>query len=241
MQIIKRYYAHMWKYSDVAAWGLILFAIVLRLVLIVNGWPETDGEEGTMGLVARHIAFNGERPIYFYGQNYMGVGEAYLAAFFYRLLGSFISPVFPLRLAMLLLFALFLVAFYLLCRLLFSRSVTLLSLLLLALGARDLLIPQMRAVGGAIETLVCGTLVLLLATWLALSSQSPSSPDLHFAPEHRRASWPRWLAYAAWGLAVGLGLWSHLLIVPFIATSFVLLILFCGRELRTRATLFLLA
>ena len=175
MQLIKKSLSFKWKHIDIVAWGLILFAVLLRLILILNGWPETDGEEGTMGLIARHIAFNGEHPIYFYGQNYMGVGEAYIAAFFYHLFGSFVSPVFPLRLAMLLLFTLFLLFLYLLCRLLFSRSVTLLSLLILALGARDLLIPQMRAVGGASETLVCGTLVLLLATWLALSSRSASS------------------------------------------------------------------
>ena len=66
---------------DIVAWGLILFALLLRLALIVNGWPETDGEESTMGLAALHIIYRGEHPIYFYGQHYMGVGEAYIAAF----------------------------------------------------------------------------------------------------------------------------------------------------------------
>lgn len=33
-----------------------------------------------MGIMARHIAYHGEHPIYFYGQHYMGALEAYFAA-----------------------------------------------------------------------------------------------------------------------------------------------------------------
>src|SRR5947207_6144277 len=99
-----------WKNIDLAAWGLLIFAILVRLVLLVNGWPETNSEEGTMGLAALHIASGSDHPIYFYGQHYMGVGEAYVAAVFYHLLGA---SVFSLRLAMLLLFSLFLILLYL--------------------------------------------------------------------------------------------------------------------------------
>jgi len=46
----------------------------------------------------------GERPIFFYGQNYMGVPEAYLAAAVFHIFGA---SVFTLRLVSILLFALF--------------------------------------------------------------------------------------------------------------------------------------
>src|SRR5438132_1344865 len=83
---------------------------------------------------------------------------------------------------------------FLLSRLLFSRSVTLVALLILALGARDLLVPEMKAVGGAAETLVCGTLVLLLATWLALSYNPVLSPSTDDTTRHLAPAWSRWLA-----------------------------------------------
>src|SRR5207247_2455482 len=69
------------------AFFIILFAIVLRIILIVQGWPATDSDEGTLGLMARHIAYRGEYPIFFYGQGYMGSFEAYLAAILFHLFG----------------------------------------------------------------------------------------------------------------------------------------------------------
>ncbi len=68
---------------------LILCAIGFRLFLTAHNWPGTDSEEGTMGLEALHIAFRGEHPIYLYGQNYMGVGEAYLGAVMFHLFGVY--------------------------------------------------------------------------------------------------------------------------------------------------------
>ncbi len=57
---------------EICAFCLIIFATVLRVILISQGWPETDSDEGTMGLMALHIAYRGEHPIFFYGQGYMG-------------------------------------------------------------------------------------------------------------------------------------------------------------------------
>jgi Dolichyl-phosphate-mannose-protein mannosyltransferase len=146
--------------------GILVAALGLRLALILAGWPETDSDEGTMGLEALHIFQRGEHPIFLYGQNYMGVAEAYLGAAMYRLFGvSLVS----LRLGMLLLFGVFLVGLYALARLLYGRAVALVSVALLALGATDVMRPELLAVGGAAETLVSGTLLFALASWLALT------------------------------------------------------------------------
>ena len=213
---------------ELVALGIIAFTILLRILLIANGWPETDSDEGTMGLEAMHIAFRGEHPVFLYGQNYMGMIEAYVGAFLFRLFGV---SLFNLRLGMILLFTLFLVSMYCLTSLLYSKKLALLTLALLSVGARNVLVPEIRAVGGAVETLIFGSTLMLLASWLALTAGA----DL--LPNKRRL---RLLAYACWGLATGLGLWSHLLVVPFVLTSGLLLVMFCRRDIRSFAPLCLL-
>jgi hypothetical protein len=76
------------KYRKIGSHGLgllllIIGAVLLRVVLISNGWPGINSDEATMGLNALHILTRGERPIFFYGQNYLGTIEAYLGAFFF--------------------------------------------------------------------------------------------------------------------------------------------------------------
>src|SRR2546421_3126390 len=212
---------------EVAALVIIALAVLLRLILTARAWPETDSDEGTMGLEAMHIAFRGEHPLFLYGQNYMGMIEAYLGALLFRLFGV---SLFSLRLGMVILFALFLVSLYLLTSLLYSKKLALVSLALLSVGAQNILIPEMRAVGGAVETLLFGTLILLLACWLALTADQE---QLH----HKR--W-RLMGYGGWGLTAGLGLWSHLLVCPFILIGGLILAIFCWRELRSWAPLYLL-
>src|ERR1700730_9635918 len=68
--------------------GIIAGAMLLRLILIALNWPTTNSDEGTIDLMARHIAFLGQHPLFYDGQNYMGPGEAYLGALFFRVLGS---------------------------------------------------------------------------------------------------------------------------------------------------------
>src|SRR5438105_1564918 len=76
---------------------IIALAVCLRVLLTILGWPTTNADEGTMGIMARHIAYNGEHPIFYYGQSYMGTREAYLGAAFFRLFGA---SLFTLRLGL---------------------------------------------------------------------------------------------------------------------------------------------
>ena len=212
------------KQLKISTYGMYAFIIIavatsLRLFLIAQGWPHTNADEDTMGIMAMHIAYNGEHPIFFYGQNYMGTLEAYLAAGFFRVIGA---SVFSLRLGPLLLFALFLTSMYLLASLLYTKKLALITLSLLTLGSSIMLDTELVAIGGYPELLFFGTLSLLLATWLALSYDQYASP--------RRRLW-RSIAYGCWGLAVGLGFWSDYLMLPFILVSGLLLVLFCWREL----------
>ena len=204
---------------EICAFCLIIFATVLRIILISQGWPETNSDEGTMGLMALHITYREEHPIFFYGQGYMGSFEAYCAAVLFRLFGA---SLFTLRLGLIIIFALFLVSIYLLTSLLYTKNLALVTLSLLSLGSIGVLFTQLRAIGGYAETLLFGSLLLLLATWLALSYGRN-------LPIKKRLL--RYLLYACWGYLVGLAIWTDLLIMPFVLMSGLFLLLLCWPDL----------
>jgi hypothetical protein len=202
----------------VAAGAIIACSIIFRLILLALHYPEANSDEGTMGIEAMHIAFQGQHPIYLYGQNYMGVLEAYLAAPFFRLFG--VSS-FTLRIGMLIMFALFLLAIYWLGSLLYSKKLALISLALLSLATSDMLIQQLRAVGGAIETILFGAWMLVIAYLLAASAGRK---------DRKRA-----FLFVAWGFTAGIALWVHILVLPFVLCSGILILVFCYREWRSAA------
>lgn len=205
---------------------LLIGALALRILLARGYWPLPNSDEATMGLMAMHIQ-HGEWPIFFYGQHYMGVLEAYAAAPFFSMFGV---SVFTLRLSLTLLFMLFLVTMYLLVRTLYTRNFALFALLLLSLGSNAVLSRELSAIGGYVETLLFATLSFLLAAWLALTSDSRG----------RHAWLWRFAGYGAWGLVIGLGVWCDELILPFALCSGLILLLFCWRELARGAVLPLL-
>lgn len=202
--------------------ALIAVGMLVRLGLILAGWPRSDSDEATMGLMALHIATRGETPLFFYGQVYMGTLQAYLGALLFPIFGV---SVLTLRLGLVLLFVLFALAMYALARLLYGETFALLALGLLALGGPDLLKAQLLALGGYPETLLFGALSLLLSVWLAVSPAG----DGDGRPRGRRLA-----AYAGLGMAMGLGWWSDPLVAPFLLAAALPLALFRRRELRWR-------
>ncbi len=201
------------------ALAILALAVLIRIALLASGWPLLDSDEGTMGLMAMHIAYRGEHPIFFYGQGYMGAFEAYLAALFFHLFGV---STFALRIGLVLIYCAFLFGMYLLTGILYSKKLALFTLLLLALGSNPLFTRELIAVGGDPETLMCAPFLLLIPTWLALNGTSE-------ARKYQR--WRRLLAYLFWGFLVGFGLWSHMLSAPFIFFGGLILLFFCWREL----------
>ncbi len=211
--------------------GVVALGSGIRLALISLGWPHTNFDEGTMGEMAMNIAFHGEHPAFFYGQSYMGSLQAYLGAAFFHLFGV---SLFSLRLGTVLLNTLFLVSMYLLARLLYPPKLALLSTLLLALAAVIVYYREIQAIGGYPETLLFGSLLFVLASWLALTARQELTPC------NRRRGLLRLLAFAAWGMVVGLGLWSDLLILPFVLCSGLLLLVTCWRDILSLAPVCLL-
>ena len=97
---------------------IVALAMLLRIVLTALGWPVTNSDESTMGLMAVHIASFKDFPLFFWGQNYMGAFEAYLAAVLFHVFGI---SVFTLRLVTMLEFAIFLVSMYGACNTVFAK------------------------------------------------------------------------------------------------------------------------
>lgn len=214
------------------ALAVIALGFGIRLTLIALGWPHTNFDEGTLGEMAMNIAFRGDHPAFFYGQDYMGSLQAYIGAFFFHLLGvSF----FSLRLGTVLLDTLFLASMYVLVRLLYGPGMALISTLLLALASVMVYYREIQAIGGYPETLLFGALLFALASWLALTARTSRQ-----ARVTRRNQVARLLAFTAWGITAGLGLWSDLLVLPYLIFSGVLLLLTCWRDLRSLAPLCLL-
>jgi hypothetical protein len=195
---------------------LLSVAAAIRFGLLLLEWPASNSDEATMGLMATHIAEGRHFPSFMYGQSYMGTAEAYLAAVVFWVFGP---SLIGLRIPMLLLFLLFLIAMYVLARRLYGTSVALVSVGLLALGSRELYGHQLVAQGAIPETLLAGTLLLLLGHRLLETPDTLS-----------HAAGQRW-RLAGWGATAMLGLWSTMLVAPFVVTSAVLV----GMTIRARA------
>ena len=217
---------------ELCMFAVVVAATIARLVLISYNWPVTNSDEGNMGLLAMHVAYRGELPIFFYGLPYMGPLEGYIAAPLFHLLGP---SLFSLRVGLLPLFALFLISMYYLTRLLYTQKFALAIVVLLSLGSNLIIQQQLKAVGEYPEMELFAALIALLACWLALSSHTFSA-DATAQVKRRRA-----IFYGLLGLVVGVAVWVDFLILPVVATAGLLLVLFCRRELRTWAGLSLVS
>lgn len=219
--IARRSRTPVWR--EVVYVALILtLAVAIRLALAARGWPAVDSDEATMGLMADDILRHGAHPLFFYGQNYLGPFQAYLAAPIFALLGP---TNFALYVTTTLETVIFLLILYPLTRMVFSPTVAIWTLLLLAVGPYEALYFDLRAGAGLQETLLLGTLLLLL-TYLRLRTlfQHGNAPSLR----------GRLYAVAldvALGAVAGLALWAHLLTVPFILTSMLALVALRGYQL----------
>src|SRR3989442_8793713 len=132
---------------------IITLAMLLRIVLTALGWPPTNSDESTFGLMAIHIASLKDFPIFLWGSLYLGTFEAYLGAVMFHLFGV---SVFTLRLGTMLEFAIFLVSMYFLASLLYTKKLALVTLLLLSIGSVMMIYTEFMAHGGYLEILCFG-------------------------------------------------------------------------------------
>src|SRR5437660_4777518 len=209
---------------ELCMFAVVVLATIVRFVLISYNWPVTNSDEGNMGLLAMHVAYRGELPIFFYGLPYMGPLEGYIAAPLFHLFGT---SLFSLRLGLLPLFALFLISMYYLTCLLYTKKFALAIVVLLSLGSNLAFQQQLKAVGEYPEMELFAAVIALLACWLALSSHTFGA-DATAQVKRRRA-----IFYGLLGLVGGVAVWGDFLTLPGVASAGWLLALCCSSGLRS--------
>ena len=217
------------RFYDLCAIVIILLAFLLHLYLISIPWPQTNSDEGTMGLMARDILYHGKFVVMYYGQDYMGSLQALLGALFFTVFGP---TVFALRLGVVLELVFFLIVMYVLSCLLYSRIVGIVSLLILSLGPSETLFNHVLAGGGPNEVLLFGALLSLLAAHLVLTARIPLKNNVQ--------RYRRYAGFALWGLLAGLALWSDPLVFPFVLMPGLLILVCCWHERKSLAPLLIM-
>ena len=182
--------------------ALLLVGLALRLAIVASPLGEIDGDEAVVGLMARHIAFLGERPVFYWGQPYLGSLEAFSAAPLFRVFNSSTFVLKRVPTAYSLAFA---AVSAMLARRLFGTAAAVATAAYLVLPPAMWAVWSTKARGGYAEVLFLGQ-ALLLAT-LALA-RSPNRP----------------LAML-WGMLAGLAFWTHLLAVVYIVPAVLFLVL----------------
>lgn len=68
-------------------WICLVLALAVRVWFVIHTHGVVEGDESLVAIQAQHI-LHGERPVYFFGQPYMGSFEAYLMAIFFSIMGQ---------------------------------------------------------------------------------------------------------------------------------------------------------
>lgn len=180
---------------------LIVLALAVRLpLLLFKSFDLLHADHVIFGLMAKHI-LEGKPMIYYYGQGYMGPLESIVLAILY-LFKLREMDIFSLGLPPLIFFLLFLIVNFYLLKRLFGHKVSLMANLLLALPPPELSVLGVTAMGGYMETLFFGSLMLLGLVY-------------YFESKRKRPVILFWT-----GLAVGVAYWtSNLILMYFFATG----------------------
>jgi 4-amino-4-deoxy-L-arabinose transferase-like glycosyltransferase len=175
--------------------AILTGAIALRVALLALDAVPFNADEAIVALMARHI-LQGERPLFFYGQAYMGSLDAYLVAGAFQVFGQ---RVLAIRLVQVTLFAAVIATSYpVALRFTGARRAALLVALLLAFPPVLLTLYTTASLGGYGEALLAGNLLL----WWG-----------HRLGSEDAQRWGLWLA---WGLVAGLGFWAMGLVLVYL-------------------------
>ncbi|GEM_PF-149135 len=177
------------------AGGLALLAAFvaaagLKVWLVAAGRVPFNADEAVVALMARHIT-QGARPVFFYGQAYLGSLDAFLVAAGFAVFGQ---QVWVIRLVQGLLYLGTMASTVWLAREAgFPRWAGVLAVWLLAIPAVNVTLYTTASLGGYGEALLLGNLILLAALRIANLLG-------------REEVVPAWL-WLLWGALAGFGLW----------------------------------
>lgn len=174
--------------------AVLVFAAAWKAAILFWGVVPFNADEAVVGLMARHI-LSGERPVFFYGQAYMGSLDAFLVAACFKLFGQ---HVWCIRLVQSLLYLGTLATTVAIGREAFgSIKAGVLAALLLAFPTVNVTLYTTASLGGYGEALLLGNLILLGAF----------ATKRHVVEEELSTFPIAWLGF--WGFLVGIGLWAN--------------------------------
>jgi 4-amino-4-deoxy-L-arabinose transferase-like glycosyltransferase len=202
--------------------------MLLVILLAAAGWKALllamdvfpfNSDEAIVALMARHI-LQGDRPIFFYGQAYMGSLDAFLVSFGFVIFGQ---NVWVIRLVQTLLYLATIITTVLIARRMFgSNRIGLLAAAMMAIPTVNVTLYTTVSLGGYGEALLIGSLLLLIsleilhklersgtaqqpkAAYNKLQQERPESGGKH--PTSYRSIY---LLALLFGLLSGVGLWAN--------------------------------
>ena len=180
-------------YTPLVLGVILLAAVGLKAVLLaVNAFP-FNADEAIVALMARHI-LQGSKPIFFYGQAYMGSLDAYLVAAFFAVLGQ---QVWVIRLVQTILYLLTIISTYWIGQTIFNSRISgFIAAGLIAIPPVNTTLYTTVSLGGYGEALLIGNLLILLTWKLVNNSQTDKG-------------WIFNVGLIGWGFLAGVGLWAN--------------------------------
>jgi len=184
------------KFLDLAGyiWLPVLVAAGLKCALLLSGRIPFNSDEAIVALMARHIN-QGIIPNFFYGQVYMGSMDAILVALGFRIFGQYIWVIRAVQSTLFLgtVATTALLGF----KLFRSKSIALISGLLIAIPPVNITLYTTVSLGGYGEMLLIGNLLLLSGLGIITAvKRERFKPDRIF-----------YIGLIAWGLGAGFGFW----------------------------------
>jgi len=170
--------------------GALITAASLKLWLVLSDVLPFNSDEAVVALMARHI-LQGEKPLFFYGQAYMGSLDAWLVAIGFWLFGQSVWVIRMIQGTLYL--ALMLTTYKLGTLALGSSRIGIAALWFLAIPNVIVTLYTTVSLGGYGEGLLIGSLNLIVGFQIANRLHNKDNIE----------PW-RWLL---WGLLTGLGLW----------------------------------
>lgn len=191
--------------------GVLILAALGRAALLLSGSVSFHADEAVIALMARHI-LEGARPVFFYGQAYMGSLDAWLVAGGFAVLGE---SVLTIRLVQSVLYlAIVGTGYWVGWQLSGRRTIALVTGLVLAVPPVVVALYTTATLGGYNETLLLGNVIVILG----------------YAVTHGHAD-SRW-RWAVLGGCAGLGFWANaLLVVTALPVALLILRYFSVRRL----------
>ena len=180
----------------------LVIALTLKAVLLAFDVFPFNADEAVVALMARHI-LQGARPVFFYGQSYLGSLDAWLIAFAFLIFGQ---TVLAIRIVQTVLYVGTIITTYLLGLKIFDKWVAACAALLLAIPTVLTTLYTTATLGGYGEVLLIGNILLLWT--LRLVERIKTDAVSKTASVWRNGLLGMPVEWFFFGLLAGVGFWG---------------------------------